>query len=70
MIAIVGKSGIDLAEGDVRVLEVQFSRTPTISEMSGNEFDDFHRGARDVGNLVIIETDVFVVGWMKGHEQS
>ena len=46
---------------------MEFGGTPAIGEVSGDEFGDFHCGARDVGDLVITEANVFVISRVESH---
>jgi hypothetical protein len=62
VIPVVGQGGVDLAEGDVGILEVQFGGAPAVGQMGGDQFHDFEGGTGDVGNAVFAEGDVFVGG--------
>ncbi len=53
---------MDLAKGDVGILEVKFGRTPAIGQVRSDQFHNFHGGSGDVGNAVFAEGDAFVCG--------
>lgn len=67
IVPVVGKGGVDLAEADVRVLKMEFFRTPTIGEVGGDEFGNFKSGVGNDGDMVIVEFDIFVVGCGVSH---
>jgi hypothetical protein len=57
VIPIVAKGGMDLAEGEVRELEMQIFGAPFMSQVGRHELDNLHRRASDqrhaVGVVVI-----------------
>lgn len=51
---------MDLPEGEGRVLEVEFVRTPAVGEHVQHEFDDLRGRAFDEGDARLVDDDVLV----------
>src|SRR5919202_2410345 len=70
MIPVIGQRRVDLAQREVRELEVQFFRAPAVRGLRSDEFDDLHRRAGDAGHTAGVQDDMLIAGFGKGHGTS
>ncbi|CAN5899180.1 hypothetical protein BH23ACT11_BH23ACT11_14490 [soil metagenome] len=54
MVPVIGERGVDLPEIQVRMLEVQFFRTPPISLLLDDQLYNLHRGSGEDGNVLLV----------------
>lgn len=62
VIPVVGEGGVDLAEGEVRVLEGQLLGAPAVGAHLGDQLDHLGVGVGDPGHSVVVDDDVLVGG--------
>jgi hypothetical protein len=60
MIPVIGQRRVDLAQREVRELEVKFLRTPAIGGLGGHQLNDFHRRAGNVRDAAGVQDNMFV----------
>ena len=70
VIPVIGQGGVDLSQGEIRVLKVKLFRAPAIGLHFRDEFGDLHGGTGDDGHPVVSERDVRVACRGKTHLYS
>ncbi|CAN5579598.1 hypothetical protein BH24ACT21_BH24ACT21_14910 [soil metagenome] len=60
MVPVISECGVNLSEIQIRMLKLQFFRTPSISLLFDNQLHDFHRRSGNAGNVLFVKNNVFV----------
>jgi hypothetical protein len=55
MFVIIGQSGVDLGQREMRVLELHFLRTPAVCDLVQHNFNNLRVTARDPGDTAVIK---------------
>lgn len=58
MIVVVGQSRVDLGEAEMRVLPVDFLRTPTVGKVIAHNLDHLGVGVVDPSTTSLVEDDM------------